>query len=132
MSVEIRTGSTGFKIGWWALVVLAGVSILGNLAFVRLAATAMEVAGFFALGGMHIYALCVLRTAYRRGEPWAWWVTWVLVAVYVMTTVYAPELGPYYLGPVAVIVIAQLLTSSAFFRLRQPWGSRHRMTGRDA
>lgn len=72
MSVELRTRSTGHKIGWWVLVVIAGFSIVGYLASVGLAATDMEVAAFFALAGINIYALSVLLTAYRRGEPWAW------------------------------------------------------------
>jgi hypothetical protein len=114
MRVELRTRSTGYKIGWWVLVVIAGLSIVGYLAFVGTAATDMEVAAFFALAGINIYALSVLLTAYRRGEPWAWWVTWVMVAVYGMTILYAPDLGPYYLGPAIVMAIAQLLTWPVF------------------
>jgi hypothetical protein len=114
MSVELRTRSTGYKIGWWVLVVIAGLSIVGYLASVGLAATDMEVAAFFALAGINIYALSVLLTVYRRGEPWAWWVTWVTAAIYGMTILYAPDLGPYYMGPAIVMAIAQLLTWPVF------------------
>ena len=51
-------------------------------------------AAFFALAGINIYSLSVLLTAYRRGEPWAWFGTWVMVAIYGMTILYAPDLGP--------------------------------------
>jgi hypothetical protein len=30
---------------------------------------------------MNIYALVVLLTGYRRGEPWAGWVTWAMVGI---------------------------------------------------
>jgi hypothetical protein len=123
MSVELQTQSTVHKIGWWILVLIAGLGIVGYLAFVPLAATAMEVAAFFALAGINIYALSVLLTAYRQGEPWAWWVTWVQVAVYGITILYAPDLGPWYAGPVIAIAIAQLLTRPAFRSLKQPLGS---------
>lgn len=111
-----RVRAIGYRTGWWILVVIAGLSILGYLASARLAATAMEVAAFFALAGINIYALSVLLTAYRRGERWAWWVTWVPVAVYGMTILYAPDLRPYYLGPAIVLAVAQLLTWPAFRR----------------
>jgi hypothetical protein len=54
---------------------------------------------------------------------WAWWVTWVQVAVYGITILYAPDLGPWYAGPVIAIAIAQLLTRPAFRSLKQPLGS---------
>ena len=123
MSVELHTQSTVYKIGWWLLVLIAGLGIVGYLAFVPLAATAMEVAALFALAGINIYALSVLLTAYRHGESWAWWVIWVQVAVYGITILYAPDLGPWYAGPVIAIAIAQLLTRPAFRSLKQPLGS---------
>lgn len=119
MSVGFSIRSTGYKIGWWVLVVIAGLGIVGYLASVRLATTEMEVAAFFALAGINIYALSVLLTAYRRGEQWAWSVTWVQVAVYGMTILYAPELGPWYLGPAVVMTLAQLLTWPAFRKPKQ-------------
>lgn len=118
-----RTQSIGYKTGWWILVVIAGVSIVGYLVSVGLAATEMEVAAFFALAGINIYALSVLLTAYQRGESWAWWVTWVMVAMYGMTILYEPDLVPYYVGPAVVVAVAQLLTWSGF---RQQGGSGRR------
>jgi hypothetical protein len=37
-----------------------------------------------------------------------------MVAIYGMTILYAPDLGPYYLGPAIIMAIAQLLTWPAF------------------
>ena len=71
-------------------------------------------AAFFAVAGMNIYSLSLLLTAYRRGEPWAWWVNWVMVAMYGMTVLYAPHLGPNYLGPAIAMAVAQLLTWPVF------------------
>lgn len=116
MSVELRTRSIGYKIGWWVVVVIAGLSILNHILgpFAGFAATDMEVLAFFALAALNIYALAVLLTGYRRGERWAWWVTWVMIAIYGVTILYVPDVGRYYLGAAIVMAIAQLLTWPAF------------------
>ena len=118
MTADLRTQTLLYRIGWWVLVVITGASILilvsGPLA--GYAETDMEVWAFFALAAMNIYALVVLFTGYRRGEQWAWWVTWDLVAIYAMTILYEPDPGPYYLGAAVVMAIAQLLTWSSFGR----------------
>ncbi|MFP3883802.1 MAG: hypothetical protein ACLFWH_16000 [Actinomycetota bacterium] len=123
-TVESRTRSSGYKIGWWVLVVINGLSILNHLAgpLAGFAETDDEVLAFFALAAMNIYALVVVVTAYRRGEPWAWWVTWIMIAIYGLTILYAPVVGPLYLGAAVVMAVAQLMTWSAF---QQPDQSRN-------
>jgi hypothetical protein len=69
---------------------------------------------FFSLAALNIYALALLLTAYRRGERWAWWITWVMVAIFGITILYAPDAGRYYLGAAVVMAVAQLLTWSGF------------------
>ena len=112
-SVGIRTGSVGYKVGWWVLVVIAGVSVVGHLSLAGFSEEDSWAVAFLGLAAMNVYALSVLLTAYRRGEPWAWWVTWLPVAIYALVIFYADE-GPYYLGRAAVMAIAQLLTWSGF------------------
>jgi hypothetical protein len=68
---------------------------------------------------MNIYALVVLLTGYRRGEPWAWWVTWAMVGIYGLVILYAPDAGPYYLGAAVVMAFAQLITWSGFRQTAQ-------------
>jgi hypothetical protein len=74
--------------------------------------------GVLGLAAMNVYVLSVLLTAYRRGERWAWRVTWVPVAICALVTFCADE-GPYYLGTAAVMTIAQLLIWSGFRDLAQ-------------
>jgi hypothetical protein len=119
MTLQLQTQSTGYRIGWWVLVVITGASILNHLTgpLAGFAEGDMEVLAFFALAAMNIYALVVLLTGYRRGEPWAWWVTWASVVIYGITILYAPDAGPYYLAAAVVMALAQLITWSGF---RQP------------
>ncbi|HEU4750476.1 MAG TPA: hypothetical protein VFT54_05400 [Acidimicrobiia bacterium] len=119
MSVGIRTRSVGYKVGWWVLVVIAGASVVSHISLAGFAEEDAWVLAFFGLAAMNIYALVVLLTGYRRGERWAWWVTWVLVAIYALVIFYAHDAGPYYLGAAAVMAIAQLLTWSGFRDLAQ-------------
>jgi hypothetical protein len=116
MAIEIQTRSTGYKVGWWILVVISGLSILNHLSgpLFGFAEGTAEVFVFFTLAALNIYALVVLLTGYRRGERWAWWVTWAMVIIYGLTILYAPDIGRYYLGAAVLMALAQLLTWSAF------------------
>lgn len=112
----VRTQSISYIIGWWILVSITGLSILNHLSgpLVGFAEDDAEVFAFFSLAALNIYALAVLLTAYRRGEQWAWSVTWATVGIHAMTMLYAPEAGRYYQGAAVVMAVAQLLTWSAF------------------
>jgi hypothetical protein len=103
------------------LTVIAGASVVNHISgpLAGFAEGDDEVLAFFALAAMNIYAVVVLLTGYRRGERWAWWVTWVLVAVYALVILYAPDAGPYYLAAAVVMTLAQLLTWSSFRPLEQ-------------
>lgn len=118
-AVELGTRSVGYRIGWWVLVVINGLSVLNHVSgpFTGLADRDIETLAFFVLAAMNTYALVVLATAYRRGDPWAWWVTWVVVAIYGLTILYISDAGRYYLGAAVVMAVAQVTTWSAF---RQP------------
>jgi len=116
--VATRVRSIGYRIGWWSLVVIAGGSVLNHLLgpVTGFAEGGDEVFVFFALAALNIYALVVLLTSYRRGERWAWWVTWSMIVTYAITTLYASEAGRFYQGTAVVMAVAQLLTWSGFRR----------------
>jgi hypothetical protein len=116
MDTGLHNRSAGYRLGWWILLVIAGASVVNHLSgpLAGFANGDAEVLMFLALAAMNIYAFVVLLTGYRHGERWAWWVTWVMVAIYAVTIVYAPDAGPYYLGAAAVMVLAQLLTWTGF------------------
>lgn len=84
VSEGLGARSARYKIGWWILVVIAGASVVNHISgpFLGFASGDDEVLAFLGLAAMNIYAVVVLLTGYRRGERWAWWVTWVMVATY--------------------------------------------------
>jgi hypothetical protein len=111
-----RVRSIGYRTGWWILVVITGGSVLNHLLgpLTGFAEGDAEVFVFFSLAALNTYTMVVLLTGYRRGERWAWWVTWTMIVIYAMTTLYAPEAGRYYQGAAVVMAVAQLLTWSGF------------------
>ena len=118
MTVERPTRPIGFRVGWGALVLITGVSLLSHLAgpFLGYIDTDAQTLAILALAGMNVYALAVLVTAYRRAEPWAWWVTWAMIAIYGLVILYAPIAGRYYVGGAVAMAVAQLAAWSVFQR----------------
>jgi hypothetical protein len=118
VSEGLRTWSIRGKIGWWVLVGIAGASVVNHISgpFLGFATGDDEILAFLGLAAMNIYALVVLLTVYRRGERWAWWITWVFVAMYAVVILYAPVAGRYYLGAAIVMAFTQVMTWSAFRR----------------
>lgn len=53
---------------------------------------------FVGYAALNVYALAGLLVSHRRGERWAWWVTWALVASYALVPFYETEVGPCCLG----------------------------------
>jgi hypothetical protein len=104
--------STGFKIGWWVLVVVTASSLAGH-ALLPLFTTGEEVL-FVGWTTMNLYALVVLLTAYKGGEVWGWWVTWLMPTSYASLILFDSELGPAYLGAGVLMAAAQLVTRPAF------------------
>jgi hypothetical protein len=119
------TRSMGYRVGWWILVVLTGGSLVNHLLgpLSGFAEGNDELFVFLTLAALNVYTLAVLFTSYRRGERWAWWVTWAMIAVYAMTPLYASEAGRYYQGAAVVMAVAQLLTWSGF-RQQKPIGTK--------
>lgn len=111
-----RVRSISYRIGWWTLVVITGGSVLNHVLgpLTGFAEGDAEVFVFFTLAALNINVLVVLLTGYRRGERWAWWVTWTMIVIYAITTLYAPEAGRYYQGAAVVMAVAQLVTWSGF------------------
>lgn len=109
------TRSTGFKVGWWILTVVAALSLIGH-ASAPISFGGGEELLFIGFAAMNLYALVVLVIPYRRGELWAWYVTWAFVATYAFVVFYAAEVGPGYLGAAVVLALAQTLTWSSLRR----------------
>jgi len=109
----IPTLSTTYRLGWW---VLLGISVLSVLSYVVLIFVAPNsVDSLIAWATFSFYAVFVVLIPYRRGERWAWYLTWVLVVPPVVLSLNDRDAAPYFLASVGLTVIGQLLTRGAFF-----------------
>lgn len=114
--ITVQSQSTPFKIGWWILFALSVASVLGHAALLF----AEPGDGLLFLGwvAFPLYASVVLFIPFRRGETWAWAVTWVMVLAYALVPLFSGEIGLYYLTVAGLLALGQLLTASAFFSQR--------------
>jgi hypothetical protein len=70
---------------------------------------------FLGWAAFNLYALLVIAIPFRQGARWAWITSWILVAVFANLIFLNAQIGVYYLGAAAVMVVALLLTARAFF-----------------
>ena len=117
-AVAIHAQSTAFRIGW---LVLTSLSVLSALSYVVLIFVVPDlVDSFVAWATFSLYSVVVLLMPYRRGERWAWYLTWALPIPSVVLSLNNPDAAPFYLPAVGLMVIGQLLTRSAFFSAVKP------------
>lgn len=76
VTAGLRTQSIRYKIGWWVLVVIAAASVANHVSGLFLGFASGDELAFIGVAAMNLYAVVVLLTVYRRGEQWAWLVTW--------------------------------------------------------
>ncbi|MGE5263793.1 MAG: hypothetical protein ACM3S0_10445 [Acidobacteriota bacterium] len=112
-TILTQTRSTRFKIGWWILVSISAVSVVSNAGLILVVPRLVD--SLIAWSTFSLYALSVLLVPYRRGEKWAWYLTWVLVIPFAVLGLNNPEAAPYYLTAAGLLAISQLLTRNAFF-----------------
>jgi hypothetical protein len=108
------------RLGWGLLTFLMAGFALNHMAgTVVYAETDTDRLMFLALAAMNLYGLAVLLVPHRRGEAWAWAVTWVAVAVLALSAPYAgPPVGAFYLGAAVLMAGAQVVCSP--FRTPEP------------
>lgn len=105
--------SVPHRIGWWVLTALTALMLLnhavGVFAFSQ-GATDRFMFVVFAL--LNAYALVVLLIPFRRGEPWAWWLSQLQVAAFALCLPLLddPAIGWFYLGIAAVLELGLALT----------------------
>jgi hypothetical protein len=104
--------SIEFKVGWWVLFAISVLSAIGHALLLLL--TSGEEVLFIGWTTMNVYALVVLLTAYRGGQYWAWWATWLMPASYALLILFDSAVGPGYLGVAALMAGAQMMTRPAF------------------
>jgi hypothetical protein len=102
-----------FKMGWIILLVIAALMTLGHFGLIFFFMD--ERVLFAGLASSNLYAFLVIYLLFRRGEKWAWVVTWTLPALALLIAVTNPSLAIYYYGVAAVCVLGLLLTMRDFF-----------------
>jgi hypothetical protein len=53
---------------------------------------------------------------FRRGEKWAWYISWILVIGFASTIFFSSTIGVWYLAAAGVMALGLLLTRPAFFQ----------------
>src|SRR5258707_12549096 len=102
-TATIQTQSTPYKIGWWALF---GISVLSVVSYVALIFVVPNLGdSFIAWATFSLYSVFVQLIPYRRGEKWAWYLTWVLVIPSVVLGLNDRAAAPYYLAGVLLVTV---------------------------
>lgn len=112
VTVTARTQDTRFKAGWITLLVIAGLMAFSHfgLMFVMQGETSL----FAGYAAFNLYSLVILLIPFRRGEMWAWWVTWTLPVGLAIPAFVDANIAPYYFGAAGVCALALLVTRRAF------------------
>lgn len=102
-----------FRISWLALLVMSVLAVVGHtaLAFILTDETTL----FIGWAAYAAYAALVVLIPYRRGERWAWYATWILVAGFASLIFFDAQVGLYYVVGAGVMAVCQLVTMGAFF-----------------
>jgi len=106
--------STTFKIGWIALLVISALAVLGHISLFFVLPD--EATLFLGWAAFNLYSTLVLSILFRRGETWAWYISWTLVLGFAIPSLFTQEsFAVWYLGAAGVMALAMLLTRPAFF-----------------
>jgi hypothetical protein len=120
MSASSRTQFATYNVGW---SVLFSISVLSVLSYVALFFVVPNGLSFIAWATFSLYSVVVVLIPYRRGERWAWFLTWALVVPAVALSLSDREAAPWFMAAVGLVAISQLLTRRAFFSKGQPSGT---------
>ena len=110
----VITRSTTFEVCW---IVLLMISVLATLNHIMLPLYGDPVALGIGWTGFSLYATAVIAIPFRRGERWAWYISWILVIGFAYPILIIRESYTVaYLIAAGVMALSLLLTWPAFFR----------------
>jgi len=108
------TDSAAFNIGWMVLLI---ISALATLNHIMLPLYGDPVALALGWTGYSLYATLVVAIPFRRGERWAWYISWILVIGFAYPILIIRESYTVaYLIAAGVMAISLLITRPAFFQ----------------
>jgi len=110
----VATRSTTFMIGWIAMLVF---SVLATLNHIMLPLYGDDVGLAIGWTSFSLYATVVLAIPFRRGERWAWYMSWISVIVFATPILFTREsFAVAYLIAAGAMALGLLLTRPAFFQ----------------
>lgn len=114
MSTSSATSSTSipvrgarFTVGW---ILLLSISMLMALNHVALIFFMNERTLFIGWAAFNLYSTLVLWIPFRRGERWAWLVSWISVIALASLIAFDSQVGPLYLGAAVLMAVGLALT----------------------
>lgn len=108
------TDSAAFNIGWMVLLILSALATFNHI---MLPLYGDPVALALGWTGYSLYATLVVAIPFRRGERWAWYISWILVIGFAYPILIIRESYTVaYLIAAGVMAISLLITRPAFFR----------------
>ncbi|HEY5574274.1 MAG TPA: hypothetical protein VIK64_14730 [Anaerolineales bacterium] len=111
----VAAHSTTFKIGWITLLMISALVALNHIFHFLGLGPPDEAPLYIGWAAFNLYSSAVLYIPFRRGERWAWYVTWIQVVGFASVIFFNAEIGPYYLGAAVVMALCLLMTQPAFF-----------------
>jgi hypothetical protein len=108
------TDSAAFNIGW---IVLVSISALTTLNHIMLPLYGDPVVLALGWTGYSLYATVVFAIPFRRGERWAWYISWILVIgfAYPILVIRESYTVAYFIAA-SMMALILILTMPAFFR----------------
>ena len=108
------TNNDAFILGW---IVLLFISVLATLNHLMLPLYGDDVALAIGWTGYSLYATVIFAIPFRRGERWAWYISWILVIGFAYPILIVRESYTVaYLIAAGVMALCLLLTRPAFIR----------------
>jgi hypothetical protein len=113
----IPASNSRFKIGWIILLVSAALMTLNHFSLIFILKEPVLFTGFAVF---NLYAFMIIWIPFRRGEKWAWGVTWLLPIGLALPAWISndPGLAIFYYAVAAVCGLGLLLTMQDFFSQR--------------
>lgn len=111
-----QSRSTAFSVGWAIIFIISLLGVISQSVLMFVEPRLVD--SFVAWATFLLYSVFVLLIPYRRGERWAWTITWVLVAPFTVLGLNDPDAAPYFWSAAGLVAVCQVLTRSAFFAAR--------------
>lgn len=102
-----------FKIGYWTLLLLAVATTINSFVRIFLEPDPEFVIGWVAAG---LFSTVILLIPFRKGERWAWYATWIFVALLAGVFILGAEVGVFYLAAAVIVALGLFLTRTPIFQ----------------